>query len=179
MLQIFLTFLTFAYIFTDTHTDTDTHVRPKLSRKRRNLNVIKLVSKWQTGIKKGQTSFIVFHFWDLKLVPINSALSSISENLTVFFKNISVVPVKEAKFKIWVKIFLKCPLWPIWWNQNFLQEVDQESFGWNRTSKIMILIVWLVTPPCFLPKIVQIVQRVIVFFPERWEEMSLGFDILG
>ena len=61
----------------------------------------------------------------------------------------------------------------------FLQEVDQEYCGWNRICQILILTLWLVTPPCFLGKIAQILQIVIIFFPEREEEIKLLFDIFG
>ena len=56
--------------------------------KRKNLYLIKLVSKW----------CLVFHFWDLKLVPIDSALNSASDNLT-FFKNVGMVPRKPVRFE--------------------------------------------------------------------------------
>ena len=38
------------------------------------------------AIRKGHATFLVFHFWDLKLVPIDSALSSAPGNLTQDFK---------------------------------------------------------------------------------------------
>ena len=41
--------------------------------KRKNLYLFKLVSKWKMAIAKVLTSFLVFHFWDLKLVLIESA----------------------------------------------------------------------------------------------------------
>ena len=56
-----------------------------------------------------------------------------------------------------------------------LQEVGQESCWWNRVCQILILILWIVTPPCFLAKIAQILQNVIAFFPERGEEIKLWF----
>ena len=75
--------------------------------------------------------------------------------------------------KIWVKIFLKCPLWSTAaklgniWTKIFLQEVEQESCTWKSICQILILTLWLVTPPCFLLKISQILQKVIAFFPKR------------
>ena len=44
--------------------------------KGKNLYLIKSVLKWKRAIRKMHTRFLVFHFWDLKLVPINSALNS-------------------------------------------------------------------------------------------------------
>ena len=41
--------------------------------------------------------------------------------------------------------------------------------------RILILPFWLVTPPCFLVKISQILQKVIAFFPERGEEIKTSF----
>ena len=40
-------------------------------------------------------------------------------------------------------------------NQFFLQEVDQKPCGWNSICQILILPLWLVTPPCFLVKLPQ------------------------
>ena len=56
------------------------------AEERKNIYLIKLVSKWKRAIRKGRTIFLVFHFWDLKLVPIDSALNSASDNLTKIFK---------------------------------------------------------------------------------------------
>ena len=54
--------------------------------KRKNLYSIKFVSKWKRPIRKRHKSFLFFHFWDLKLVPIDSTSNSTSGNLThVFF----------------------------------------------------------------------------------------------
>ena len=41
--------------------------------KRKNLSLIELVLKWKREIRKGYTSFLLFQFWNLKLVPIDSA----------------------------------------------------------------------------------------------------------
>ena len=43
-------------------------------------------------------SFLFFHFWNLKLVPINLALNS-ALNKKIFFKNVGVVPRKAAKLE--------------------------------------------------------------------------------
>ena len=61
------------------------------------------------AIRKRNTKFWVFHFWDL--VPIDSALNSASGNLTVFFfKNVGLAPRKACKLENPGEIFLKCPL---------------------------------------------------------------------
>ena len=78
--------------------------------KRKTLYLIKLVSKWKRTIRKGHTTFLIFHFWDLKLVPIVPALNSVSGNLVIFFKNVGIVARKVAKLENPVKIFLKYPL---------------------------------------------------------------------
>ena len=43
----------------------------------------------------------------------------------------------------------------------------------------MILILWLATPPYFLAKIAQILQKVITFFQKREKEMKLWFWHIG
>ena len=48
-------------------------------------------------------------------------------------------------------------------NQNFLQEDDQESRGWNSICQFLILLLWLVTPPCFLVKISHILKSNHIF----------------
>ena len=60
-------------------------------------------------------------------------------------------------------------------NQFFLQEVDQKPCGWNSICQILILPLWLVTPLCFLVKLPQILQKVIVFFPETGGEIKTLF----
>ena len=54
-------------------------------QKRKKLHLIKLVSQLKRAIRKSHTSFLLFHFWDFKLVPIDSALNSSLGNLTHFF----------------------------------------------------------------------------------------------
>ena len=55
-------------------------------KKRKNLYLIKQVSKWKRAIGKELTSFLLFHFWGLKWVPIDSPVNSASENLTYCFQ---------------------------------------------------------------------------------------------
>ena len=90
-----------------------------------------------------------------------------------FFKNVGVVPRKAAK--------LENLLWPIATKLEsigtnfFAQEVDKESCGWNRICQILILLLRPVAALSFLRKIAQIVQKVIVFFQERREEIEPWF----
>ena len=53
----------------------------------KNLYLFKLVSKCKRVITKWRKRLQVFNFWDLKLVPTDSALNSASGNLTIFFLN--------------------------------------------------------------------------------------------
>ena len=84
----------------------------------------------------------------------------------------------QPNFKIWAIIFLKCPaaskLESIR-TKIFLQEVDQQFCEWNSICQILVLTLWPVTPPCFLPKKAQLVQNVIAFFPEKGEEIEHWF----
>ena len=61
------------------------------------------------------------------------------------------------------------------WKQNFFIGSWKELCWWNRFCQTSILALWLVTPPCFLAKIAQILQKVIVFLPERGEELKPWF----
>ena len=45
------------------------------------------------------TRSFIFDFWDIKLVPVNSAWNSASRNLTVFFKKMAMVPTKATKLQ--------------------------------------------------------------------------------
>ena len=45
-----------------------------------------MVSKWKRTIRRGYASYSLFHFWDLKLVPIDSALNFVSSKLTHSFQ---------------------------------------------------------------------------------------------
>ena len=62
------------------------------------------------AIRKGHTSFLLFHFWDLKLVPTDAALNLLQVVCLIFFKSVYVVPRKAAKLENPVKFFLKYPL---------------------------------------------------------------------
>ena len=93
-----------------------------------------------------------------------------------FFKNIGVLTKeKQLNLKIRVNFFLKCPLWSIAANMEKVTRSWQELCGWNRLSQTLILPIWVVTLPCFLAKIAQILQKVIVLFPERGEEIRPWF----
>ena len=87
----------------------------------------------------------------------------------------------QPNLKIQVKRFLKYPLWSIAakleniWTKIFLQEVDQESYGRRIFVKFWSSPYWLLTPPCFLVKISQILQKVIVFLPKRGEKIKTSF----
>ena len=65
--------------------------------KRKNLYLINLLSKQKMPIRKGQMSFPLFHFWDLKLVPIDLALYSASGNLSHFFEKCSSGTKKSSQ----------------------------------------------------------------------------------
>ena len=74
--------------------------------------------------KKGDASFFIFGFLDFKLVPIDSALNSGSENPDNYISNIRTwYREQQPHSKNWVKVFLKCPLPPI--------AVKLESAGTN------------------------------------------------
>ena len=125
---------------------------------------------------------VLFHFWNLNLVPIDWALNSASRNATFFKKKMyASQQKKQPNLKIQVKIFLKCPLWSRAaklenvGTKIFLQEVDQESCGWNSICQISLLTLWLVNRPCFLEKIAQILHKGIVFFPEKGQEIKPWF----
>ena len=93
---------------------------------------MKLVSKSKRATRKGHTSFLLFHFCDLKLVPISSALNSVlGPKLIFFFKNIGIVTRKTAKLENLVKFFLKCPLLSI---ATKLENVETEML--QQTHKI-------------------------------------------
>ena len=58
------------------------------------------------------TSFLLFRFWDLKLVSIDSASNSVVCNQLIFLKN-GTIPRKAAKHENPVEFSLKYPLLPI------------------------------------------------------------------
>ena len=79
------------------------------------------------AIRKRNTSFLVFNFWDLKCVPIDSALNSASSKNT---KN-SNQTWKSRLIFFWNA--LSCKTGKCWNLNCFLQEVDEESFWWIKT----------------------------------------------
>ena len=82
------------------------------SEKRKNLYLIKLLSKWKSTITKGHTSVLVFHFWDLELVLIDSALNSASVNFNLRFLKVQErYQENQPNLKMQVKIYWKCLLW--------------------------------------------------------------------
>ena len=96
----------------------------------------------------------------LELVPIDTALNSVIESLTYFFKIGSLAWYQENQqnLRVRVKIFLKCLLWSVAaklksaWTKLFLQEIDQEPCRWKRICQILILTFWLMIPPLFPAK---------------------------
>ena len=48
-------------------------------------------------------------------------------------------------------------------------------YKFTKFCQILILTLWFVTLPCFLAKIVQILQKIVVVFPERWDEIEPWF----
>ena len=84
--------------------------------------------------------------------------------------------------KILTNWIIICKLYPQNWRvleQVFLQEVDQELLGWNMICQILNLTLWYVIPSCFLLKTYQIVQKVIVLFREKGEQIECWFGHLG
>lgn len=67
--------------------------------------LIRLVSKWKETIRKGYMSFLVFHFWNLKFVAIDSALIQHQVIKLTFFLNVGEVPWKAAKLESRSKFF--------------------------------------------------------------------------
>ena len=81
-------------------------------------------------MKKGnyKRAYELFAFWNLKFVPIDSALNSASGNPT-HFRNVGVLPRKEAKLENPVKKFSKmsfvicsCKTGE-YWNQNVFKNL--------------------------------------------------------
>ena len=60
--------------------------------------------KIKRAIRKGYTSYSLFHFWDLKLVPIDSALNFVSSKLTHSFQKCRCGTKKAAKLENAVQI---------------------------------------------------------------------------
>ena len=70
------------------------------------LYLIKLVSKYKWAIRKEHTSFFLFYFWDLKLVPIDSALNFVSQNVTHSFQKCKRGTKKSSQiWKSGLKLF--------------------------------------------------------------------------
>ena len=61
------------------------------------------------------------------------------------------------------------------WNQIFFTGSWPGIVWMIHLCQIFIPTLWLVTPPCFLAEIAQILQKVIVFFQERGEEIKPWF----
>ena len=59
----------------------------------------------EKATRKGHTSFLLFHFWDLKLVATDSALNSVLGTQLNFFKNVGIATRKAAKFENPVNFF--------------------------------------------------------------------------
>ena len=132
-------------------------------------------SVWKKAIRKEHTGFVVFDFWDLKLVVIDSPLNSSSGNLIYIFQRYTKKIIQTWKYwlyfiwnilrnyrlqdyKVLESIFFT-ESWPeIAWLKQDMSNVDSDPLTKN--------------PPCFLPQISQIVQKVIVFFLERVEEVK-------
>ena len=106
--------------------------------------LIRLVSKWKREIKKGHTSFLFFHFWDLKLVPIDSALNSASGNLTWDFKKCrngtrKTSQISKSRLKSFWNVLwdLKPQNWKIL-EPNFFYR----KFTRNRVKEIVFVKFW-------------------------------------
>ena len=127
-----------------------------------NLYLIKLVSKWKRAIRKRHTNFLLFYFYDLKLVSIDSALNSASVKLTHSFQkcrrgtkksnqtwksspNITnsnrVFPGKGRGDRYLILTYLDSPMadvfphhWLIFFNFGHLQE-KMDSQRWTKSAK--------------------------------------------
>ena len=139
----------------------------KMAWKKGKTYLIELVSKWKGTNTKGHTSFLLFRFWDLKLVPIDSVLYQIILIIFFFFffpKMYAWHQEKQGNFKIQLKFF---------WNvlnvgtKMCLQIYKVLS---NFDSNFLI---WY--PTLFPCKIAQILQNIFVFFRERREEIEPWF----
>ena len=147
-----------------------------------NFYLIKLVLKWKRTIRKGHTSFLAFYFLGFEIGVNRFSIKFYISNCNSFFSKIwTWYHEMQPNLKIQVKIFLRCRLWPTAakmesvGNKIFLQEFDQESCELKRLCDSLIMTIWLVTLSCFLSKTAQIVQKVILFFPERGEEIEPWF----
>ena len=133
------------------------------------------MSRWKRAIIKKHTSFLVFHFeiWNSAFDSIDSALNFAPGYLTHFFQKCRRGTKKSSQtWKSFVTYSHKAGKY---WNQFFCTGSWQESCGWNRICQILILLLRPVAALSFLRKIAQIVQKVIVFFQERREEIEPWF----
>ena len=122
-----------------------------------------MASKSKRAIRKDHINLLLFNFWDLKLVPTDSALNSVWGNW-----------LKAAKIENPVKFFLKCCLLSITEKlenvgaKMFLQIYKiLSNFGWNLLICVK-----------FLAKIAQILRIVIVFFPACFSGKRKGYWVL-
>ena len=126
------------------------------------------------GNKKRAYKLFAFSFFEFEIGANRFSIKfCINQSNSFVFKNVRVVPRKAAKFENPVKFFLKCLLWSIaakLENVGTKMSLQIDKIFWN-----FILILWLVTLPCFLAKVAQIFEEVIVFFPERREEIEPWF----
>ena len=138
-----------------------------------------MVLKWKGSIRKGRASFFCFSFLIFQIGSNRFRIKFCIRKFNSFFQKYRHgTKKKQPNLKIQVKVFLKRPIATKLEKAGtklFLQEVDQESFGWNRICQILVLILSLVTPPYFLEKIAQILQKVIVFSLEIGEEIKPWF----
>ena len=129
--------------------------------------LIKQVSKWKRAIRKGHTSFLLFYFWGLKWVPIDSTLNSASRNLTYCLQKCRRGTKKSSQ--TWEsgcsRKTRKCR------NQSFFcRKLNRNSVD---ICQILILTLWLVTPPCFLAKVVQ--EEIKPLFWHIWLKFFLHY----
>ena len=133
-----------------------------------------MASKSKRAIRKVHINFLLFHFWDLKLVPNDSALNSVWGKWLIFFKNVGIVPRKAAKIENPVKFFLKCRLLSI---AEKLENVGTKMF--LQIYKILSNFGCnLSICEKFLAKIAQILQIVIAFFPASFSGKRKGYWVL-
>ena len=116
-----------------------------------------MISQWKRSTRKRHTSFLLFHFWDLKLVTIDSALNSVSGKRTNFFKNVVVVPRKAAKLQNPAKILQKVIVF-------FLERVEEiEPWFWH---------IWIVQWLIFFPTTDYILLILAIFRGNGWSKLD-------
>ena len=105
-------------------------------------------SKWKGQLEKKHTSFLLFYFWDLESVSIDSALICIlhrflHEHIKLIFLR-KCYQGKQPNSKIWVKYFLKCPYLICshktrkCWKQN----IFHKNLAKNRVDEIVFVKFW-------------------------------------